>query len=61
MSDRAIPAPDKLLRLYQELAAAPSREDACPIFESAGELQLSKSEVDALFAYYVDVTHELSE
>jgi hypothetical protein len=53
-------ASDKLLRLFQELSAAPSCEDARQVFEGIDAAQLSESEYEVVCAYYANILHEYS-
>ena len=49
---------DKLLRHFQELGAAPSREDARQVFEAIDATQLSESEYEVVCVYYANILHE---
>jgi hypothetical protein len=51
-------ASDKLLRLFQELSAAPSREDARQVFEATDAKQLSESEFEVVCMHYANVLYE---
>jgi hypothetical protein len=50
-----------LLRLFQEISAAPSRDDARRVFEAIDASQLSEHEFELACIYYANVLHEFRE
>jgi hypothetical protein len=50
-----------LLRLFQEISAAPSMDDARRVFEAVDATQLSEHEFELACAYYANVLHEFRE
>jgi hypothetical protein len=50
-----------LLRLFQEISAAPSRDDARRVFEAIDASQLSEHEFELACIYYANALHEFAE
>jgi hypothetical protein len=50
-----------LLRLFQELSAAPSRDDARRLFEAIDASQLSEHEYELVCVYYANALYEFTE
>jgi hypothetical protein len=49
---------DNLRRLFQELSAAPSREDASQVFEATDAKQFSESEFEVACIYCANILYE---
>jgi hypothetical protein len=50
-----------LLRLFQEISAAPSRDDARRVFEAVDASQLSEHDYELVCIYYANALYEFGE